>query len=54
MTGTDDDNNPVQDDTPVWGEFPWRRAEEQADREHWPWLPGVIVSRGGGTSESSA
>ena len=20
------------------------RAEEQADREQWPWLPGVIVS----------
>ena len=45
MTSTDDDNNPVQDDTTMWGEVPWHKAEEQGDRENWPWLPGVIVSR---------
>jgi hypothetical protein len=42
-----DDGNPYPDDTPVLVRFPRSQAEEQADREQWPWLSGVIEQRCG-------
>ena len=44
MTSTDDDN-PFPDGTAVLVRFPRHKAEEQGDRDAWPYLPGVIEQR---------
>ncbi len=46
MASTDDDN-PYPDGTPILVKFPRSQGEEQANREAWPWLPGVIEQRCG-------
>ncbi len=46
MVSTDDDN-PYPDGTPILVRFPRSQAEQQADRDAWPYLPGMIEQRCG-------
>ena len=39
---TSDSANPYPDDTEVLVRFPRSQADQQADRDAWPYLPGVI------------
>jgi hypothetical protein len=40
-----DEVNPYPDGIEVRVRYPRSKAEEQADREQWPWLPEVIQRR---------
>jgi hypothetical protein len=44
---TCDDGNPYPDGTPILVRYPCTEAEQQADREQWPYLPGTIEQRVG-------
>lgn len=44
---TCDNDNSYPDDNTVLVRFPRTRAEQQADREQWPWLAGVVEQRVG-------
>ena len=46
MTGMNDDN-PYPDDTTVLARYPRSQAEQQAVRNGWPWVNGVIAQRVG-------
>lgn len=40
-------DNPYPDGAPVLVRYPQTKAQEKADRQSWPWLPGSIVQRCG-------
>lgn len=46
MNSSDNDGR-FPDDSLVMVKYPRTTADEHADRDRWPWLPGSIIQQGG-------